>query len=91
MQVSLRPEGQIYHLIQSGEIYTSDNPLLVGDMAYIFKSARDNAWHLCISLHKTLEQDFLIPDFAFASKENMDKWVLVTIAREGLNMMRERW
>jgi len=91
MQLDLKPEGKIYKLIQSGEEFTLETPLFVGDVACIFKTKQDNAWHLRISLNKDLEKNLVIPDSAFTSKENMDKWVLVTIAREGLNMMRERW
>jgi hypothetical protein len=89
-QLELKATGDIYRLIQSGEEIIPDNPIVIGNLAYIFKAEWDKAWHLRVSVGNGAEQDFVITNSTLSTSEVLDQWVLDTIAAVGLNLMAKR-
>ena len=93
MQVGLQAEGKIYNLIHgrsSEDAIDADNPIIVGNLAYIFMAPWDKAYHLRVPVSHEAERDFVIPEALLAS-ERLDKWVLDTMAAAGLSLMKERF
>lgn len=89
LHVSLKPEGRIAKLIESEAEITFDNPIVVGNLAYIYQ-CRDKIWYLRVSVSRDASREFMIPEAAFDTSETLDQWVLDTIAAVGLTLMRTR-
>lgn len=86
-QVGLKPEGKIFPLIQCRPDVSYDNPIVIGNLAYLVDTG-DKAWHLRIGVSRDAEQDLVVPASALLSSEAVDSWVLDTIAAVGLNLPR---
>lgn len=87
-QVGLKPEGKIFPLIQSRPDVSYDNPIVIGNLAYLVEDTGGKAWHLRIGVSRDAEQDLVVPASALLSSEAVDSWVLDTIAAVGLSLPR---
>lgn len=84
-RISTTPEGRLYKLMNSEWVFDFDNPIIIGDLAYVYYDTYDKEWYLRIPVSPDAEKIFNISKI-FPINKNIDKAIIDAIAAVGLSL-----
>lgn len=80
------PEGKLFTLMKSEWVFDYNNPIIIGDVAYVYYDDYDKEWYLTIRVSEVGGKSVELAKIA-PIDENIDKAVIDTIAAVGLSMI----